>query len=91
MARNLLNKQYNAKLILENDEKNPFLEKFYNNRQAHAFKTQIFFLLDRYQQYLELAQMDLFNSVIIIDYFSLLHLLILKLQIGIEDYTLFQF
>ncbi|MEC7641078.1 MAG: deoxynucleoside kinase [Nitrospinota bacterium] len=65
---NLLNEQYHAKLILENGEKNPFLGKFYEDRQTHAFQTQIFFLLDRYQQYLELAQMDLFNSVIIIDY-----------------------
>ena len=65
---NLLNKQYNAKLILENHKKNPFLNKFYDDHRTYAFQTQIFFLLDRYQQCLELAQMDLFNSVIIIDY-----------------------
>jgi len=64
----LLNENYSAKLILENDGKNPFLEKFYEDRSTYAFQTQIFFLLDRYYQYLELAQMDLFNSVVIIDY-----------------------
>ncbi len=64
----LLGKQYDAKLILENDEANPFLENFYEDREALAFQTQIFFLLSRYNQYLSLAQRDLFNSVVIVDY-----------------------
>lgn len=64
----LLGGRYDAKLILEKSEENPFIEKFYANRKTNAFQTQIFFLLNRYAQYLELAQMDLFNTVVIIDY-----------------------
>lgn len=64
----LLGGRYDAKLILEKSEENPFIEKFYANREANAFQTQIFFLLNRYAQYLKLAQMDLFNTVVIIDY-----------------------
>ena len=64
----LLSETYGAKLSLEKDEDNPFIAKFYDNRETLAFQTQVFFLLSRYAQYLELAQKDLFNSVILIDY-----------------------
>ncbi len=64
----LLSETYGAKLALEKDDENPFISKFYENRETLAFQTQVFFLLSRYAQYLELAQMDLFNSVILIDY-----------------------
>jgi len=64
----LLGKQFDAKLILEKDETNPFLPQFYKERESLAFQTQIFFLLSRYNQYQSLAQRDLFNSVVLIDY-----------------------
>lgn len=64
----LLGRQFDAKLILEKDETNPFLPQFYKDRDSLAFQTQIFFLLSRYHQYQNLAQRDLFNSVVIIDY-----------------------
>ena len=64
----LLGKNSFARLVLEKDEENPFLPKFYKNRDSMAFQTQIFFLLQRYNQYLKLSQMDLFNSNVIIDY-----------------------
>lgn len=58
----------NAKLILENFEDNPFLEKFYKNPSRYAFHTQMYFLLSRYKQLLELRQADLFHNYIISDY-----------------------
>lgn len=64
----LLGEQYDAQLLLEKDELNPFISNFYQDRDSYAFQTQIFFLLSRYRQYLKLAQRDLFNSVVIIDY-----------------------
>ncbi|PIQ97505.1 MAG: deoxynucleoside kinase [Nitrospinae bacterium CG11_big_fil_rev_8_21_14_0_20_56_8] len=64
----LLSKRYDARLVLEIDEENPFISKFYQERETYAFQTQIFFLLNRYHQYLNLAQRDLFNSVVIIDH-----------------------
>jgi deoxyadenosine/deoxycytidine kinase len=65
---NLLGKQFDARVLLENDEANPFISKFYEDKESYAFQTQIFFLLSRYNQYLTLAQRDLFNSVILVDY-----------------------
>ena len=64
----LLGEKFDARIILEKDEENPFIEKFYQDRETYAFQTQIFFLLSRYKQYLSLAQRDLFNSVVVIDY-----------------------
>ena len=61
----MLAERLNAKLILENFEENPFLEKFYLNPEEYAFRTQMFFLLERYSQLQELHQKDLFQNFIL--------------------------
>ncbi|HEY3250389.1 MAG TPA: deoxynucleoside kinase [Ignavibacteria bacterium] len=58
----------NARLILEKFEENPFLEKFYNNPEEYAFRAQLFFLLERYNQLQQLHQKELFQSYIVSDY-----------------------
>ncbi len=64
----LLAKKFNGRLILEVVEENPFLSSFYEDRQKHAFQTQLFFLLSRFRQQQEIFQQDLFNSVTVSDY-----------------------
>ena len=46
----LLASRFQAELLLEVFEENPFLADFYSDREAFAFQTQIFFLLSRYHQ-----------------------------------------
>ena len=46
----LLQPRFEADLLLEIFEENPFLSDFYADRQRYAFQTQIFFLLSRYRQ-----------------------------------------
>jgi len=46
----LLQPVFQAALVLEVFEENPFLSDFYSDRQRYAFQTQIFFLLSRYYQ-----------------------------------------
>ena len=46
----LLQPAFQAGLMLEVFEENPFLSDFYSDRQRYAFQTQIFFLLSRYHQ-----------------------------------------
>ncbi len=46
----LLKSSFNAELLLEIFEENPFLSDFYSDRARFAFQTQIFFLLSRYHQ-----------------------------------------
>ncbi len=64
----MLSEEIDAHLVLEPAEKNPFLPEFYKDPKTNAFKTQLFFLLNRYQQQLGLRQMDLFNRMAIVDY-----------------------
>lgn len=57
-----------AKTILEVVEENPFLPEFYEDPKAHAFKTQMFFLLSRFKQQEHLNQPDLFQQRVVADY-----------------------
>lgn len=41
---------FEAELVLEVFEENPFLSDFYADRERYAFQTQMFFLLSRYHQ-----------------------------------------
>ena len=46
----LLQPAFDAEILLEVFEENPFLSDFYADRERYAFQTQIFFLLSRYHQ-----------------------------------------
>ncbi len=46
----LLQPAFQAALLLEVFEENPFLSSFYSDRARYAFQTQMFFLLSRYHQ-----------------------------------------
>ena len=64
----LLSPRFNAGLLLEVFEENPFLADFYADRDAYAFQTQIFFLLSRYRQQREVPEQLDNNSQLIADY-----------------------
>ena len=41
----------NAQVMLENEQQNPFLERFYGNvSNGYAFSTQVYFLMQRFEQ-----------------------------------------
>jgi deoxyadenosine/deoxycytidine kinase len=63
----LLAKRFSGTQILE-DVTNPFLADFYAGKKGAAFQTQMFFLLARYRQQQEIAQIDLFRNLVIADY-----------------------
>ncbi len=63
-----LAQHFNAEILLEQHDKNPFLEDFYKNPHGYAFQTQLFFLLSRYRQQQSIAQRDLFHQMLIADY-----------------------
>ena len=64
----MLSENFQARMILEPSDKNPFLENFYQDRGKFAFQTQIFFLINRFEQQQEIAQQDLFQRNIVADY-----------------------
>ena len=64
----LLAEKLEGKLLLEQPESNPYLADFYRDPQRYAFQVQLFFLLSRYRQLLNLPQRDLFHKYLIADY-----------------------
>jgi deoxyadenosine/deoxycytidine kinase len=63
----LLARRFEGVMVLE-DITNPFLPSFYERRPGAAFQVQMYFLLSRFQQQREIAQMDLFHSLVLADY-----------------------
>ena len=59
---------FNYDTLLEDPEENPFLEKFYRNRQQAALATQLFFLFQRAQKIQDLRQADIFEPVRVADF-----------------------
>lgn len=64
----ILAERMSARLVLEKFEENPFLEDFYVDPERYAFQTQLYFLLSRYRQQMELKQVDLFSNLLVSDY-----------------------
>ena len=64
----LLSSRFQADLLLEVFEENPFLADFYSDRDAYAFQTQIFFLLSRYHQQQEGPKVLESDNNLITDY-----------------------
>jgi len=63
-----LAERFDARLVLEEVEENPFLPLFYADPRRYAFQAQIAFLLSRYRQQQEFAQIDLFQTGVVSDY-----------------------
>jgi len=60
---------FQANILLEVFEENPFLSNFYADRERYAFQTQIFFLLSRYhQQHQGIPQTTANGASLISDY-----------------------
>lgn len=63
-----LARRLSARLVLEQAEKNPFLEKFYEDMHGYALAAQLVFLVSRHQQQVELSKRYLYHPVAISDY-----------------------
>lgn len=64
----LLTERHNARLVLEQFEDNPFLPKFYEDRERYAFPTQMAFLASRFKQQQNMLSKDLFRQMTVSDY-----------------------
>ncbi len=64
----LLHKHLGGRLILEENEKNPYLEDFYKDPESFNFQVQLYFLLNRYRQLINIPQRDFFHDYLIVDY-----------------------
>mgnify|MGYP003323857788 CR=1 FL=1 len=85
----LLSDRLGAKLVLEKFEENPFLSEFYDDPERFAFQTQLFFLLQRYQQQQELRQVDMFHNLLISDYMFIKDRLFASLNLDEKEMSLY--
>jgi deoxyadenosine/deoxycytidine kinase len=85
----LLATRLGGRLNLEVVEENPFLAKFYADREVYAFQTQIFFLLSRFRQQQGLGQQDLFNAVLVSDYLFAKDRIFANLNLGDDELALY--
>jgi deoxyadenosine/deoxycytidine kinase len=86
----LLAQEFHARTVFERVEDNPFLPKFYKARELYAFQNQTFFLLNRYQQQMELGQQDLFNQDTVADYLFAKDKIFATLTLSTEELSLYQ-
>ena len=63
----LIARRFEAVRVLE-DVNNPFLADFYQDRPGAAFQTQLYFILQRFQQQQETVQRELFQKLLVADY-----------------------
>lgn len=88
---NMMSDEFNAKIVLERFADNPFLPKFYEDKERYAFPLEMSFLADRYQQLTDdLAQFDLFKSLIVSDYYIFKSLIFAQVTLPKEEYVLYR-
>jgi deoxyadenosine/deoxycytidine kinase len=86
----LLAERFGGVTLIEEVEENPFLPKFYADIKKHAFQTQVFFLLSRYQQQKELVQQDLFGNIVVSDYLFAKDRIFAYLNLDENELTLYE-
>jgi deoxyguanosine kinase len=87
---NKLAQTFGSDLLLEGADKNPFLEKFYDDPGAAALPTQLFFLLQRARQLREMKQDDMFNPVRVADFLIEKDRLFAELTLDSDELDLYE-
>ena len=77
-------------LLLEEAELNPFLERFYQNRQQTALATQLFFLFQRVQKITELKQRDMIDQARLADFVLEKDPLFARVNLEPDEFTLYE-
>ena len=87
----MMEEDFNAKIVLERFADNPFLPKFYKDRERYGFPLEMSFLADRFQQLTDdLAQFDLFKNFIISDYYIFKSLIFAQVTLQKEEFALYR-
>ena len=80
----------NAQVLLEVFEENPFLARFYQDRERYAFQTQTFFLLSRYHQQHEAIPAALERAHLISDYTFDKNKIFARLTLGGDELEMYE-
>ncbi|MEZ5572306.1 MAG: deoxynucleoside kinase [Halioglobus sp.] len=76
--------------LLEDAEENPFLEKFYRNREQAALATQLFFLFQRTQKIQDMRQTDIFEPARVADFLIDKDPLFARVNLDRNEYLLYE-
>lgn len=86
----MLADELDAQIILEEFADNPFLAKFYEDKERYAFPLELSFLAERFSQLKkELSQPDLFRKYVVSDYFLSKSLIFSRANLKGDEYALF--
>jgi deoxyadenosine/deoxycytidine kinase len=86
-----LSEELNARLVLEQFADNPFLPKFYADKEKYSFPLELSFLADRYNQIKkEVLQPELFRSMMISDYYFTKSAIFAANTLQEDEYRLFR-
>lgn len=87
----MISNDFNGKPVFERFADNPFLPKFYSNKERFAFPLEMSFLADRFQQLSDdLAQYDLFKNFIVSDYYIFKSLIFAQITLQEDEYNLYR-
>lgn len=86
----ILAERLSARLLLEVVEENPFLARFYEDKERYAFQTEAFFLLSRFKQHAELSQTHLFQRHTVADYLFDKTYLFASLNLSGDEFELYR-
>jgi deoxyguanosine kinase len=81
---------FNYATLLEAAEENPFLEKFYRNREQVALATQLFFLFQRTQKIQDMRQADIFEPVRVADFLIEKDPLFARINLERDEFYLYE-
>jgi deoxyguanosine kinase len=86
----VLARELNARLILEEGEQNPFLARFYEDPEKYAIPVQLYFLLTRYNQQRELVQRPLLEQATVADYLFAKDRIFANLNLAPDELVLYE-
>lgn len=87
----MIARDHGGKLVLEQFSDNPFLPKFYKDRDKYAFPLEMSFLAERFQQLSdELPSGDLFSTFTVSDYFVLKSLIFAEVNLPRDEFELYR-
>ena len=81
---------FNHAALLEESELNPFLERFYRNREQAALATQLFFLFQRTQKIQDMRQKDIFQPARVTDFLIDKDPLFARVNLDRDEYELYE-
>ncbi|MBC8058989.1 MAG: deoxynucleoside kinase [Rhizobiales bacterium] len=81
--------RFDADLLLEQPQENPFLDRFYRDMPGYAFQTQLAFLFQRVKQMQAVAQPGMFANAVVSDFLFEKDAIFARLNLSDDEFRLY--